>query len=81
MIAADTGAAVQDTALNGAQVAQLADIVAQVGAGLMTLGAAQILIELAFPLLDSAKIAEMLGEVEISPVEIADPAAIVPAVE
>ena len=81
VIAADTGAAVQDTALNGAQVAQLADIVAQVGAGLMTLGAAQILIELAFPLLDSAKIAEMLGEVEISPVEIADPAAIVPPVE
>ena len=64
-IAANTDASVADTALNGAQVAQLSDIVAQVGASLMTEGAAQILIELAFPLLDADKIAAMLGAVDV----------------
>jgi hypothetical protein len=52
---------VQDTAMNGAQVASLMDIVAQVSARVMPAEAARLLIETAFPAVNPAVAAQIVA--------------------
>jgi hypothetical protein len=70
---------VQDTALNGAQVASLMDIVAQVSARTMPAEAARLLIETAFPAVNPAIAAQIVASaasftpaapVEAAPAEV-----------
>lgn len=67
-VAAETGAElaavagpVQDTAMNGAQIASLAQIVKDVAAGDMPAEAASAMITAAFPTIDPAKVSSMVG--------------------
>jgi len=59
-IAGDPGAAVQDTALNGAQVSSLLDIIDKVTQKTMSPDTAKLLIGMAFPLLDQKTIDDMV---------------------
>lgn len=55
----------QGTALNGAQVSSLLEIIAQVTAGVLTAAAASELILLAFPLLPPGRVAKLMAGVVI----------------
>ena len=57
----ETAGAVQDTALNGAQVTALADIVQRVAGGLLPGAAAEVMIAAAFPLLPDGAAATMVS--------------------
>lgn len=56
-----TGAAVQDTALNGAQVTALVEVLAQIAAGTLAPDAAILLITSAFPAIDEAAARRMVA--------------------
>lgn len=66
---ADPDEKIQDTALNGAQVKSLIEILAQVVSGSISKETAKQLISIAFPRIDVAKIDSMLADIE----EGADP--------
>lgn len=59
-VAADGGADVQATALNGAQIAGILSITTQVVQGQLPIESAEALIRSSFPLIDSARIVEIL---------------------
>lgn len=59
-IAADATAAVADTAMNGAQVTSLVEVIGAVAGKTMAPETGKILISIAFPLLDPAKVSSMV---------------------
>ena len=61
--AMEPGAAVQDTALNGAQVAALLQIIEQVASGAIPKASAAPIIRAAFPAIPSEAVSEMLGPI------------------
>ena len=64
--AAKSGA-VQDAALNGAQISSLLQIIDRVTQGSVPAGAAAAIIKVAFPLMDEAAIARITGALEVQP--------------
>lgn len=62
-IAADSNAAVQDTALNGAQVTALVDLVSQARQGVIPVDTAQAIAAAAFPLIGPDELAAIFGPV------------------
>ena len=58
------GTSVQSTALNGAQIKSLVEIVQQVAAGLLTLETARALIKAAFPIMSDEQIEAILGNIK-----------------
>lgn len=54
---------VQQTALNGAQIKSLAEIIAQVEAGQLDMGRARALIEAGFPAISAEQVSRLLGRV------------------
>lgn len=63
----EAAGAVQDTALNGAQVASLLEIINAVAAGSLPKATAEAMIIAAFPAIDPAKVAEMLRPITPTP--------------
>jgi len=75
---ATEGESVQDTALNGAQIASLVEIINQVSAQIITIETARPLIEAAFPGIDRSLVDSMLAGVEkkeAQPIPITSPVA------
>lgn len=62
--AAGGDGAVQDTALNGAQVSSLVEVISLLSAGTVTADVAKAMIRAAFPLIDEALIDEMVSGVK-----------------
>lgn len=62
--AVPAGETVQDTALNGAQVASLLEIIIKINTGIITIETARPLIRAAFPGIDDATIKDMLAGVK-----------------
>jgi hypothetical protein len=63
VVAAATSASIQDTALNGAQVQSLVEIVSQVVAGQLPADSAAAIIAAAFPNLDSEEIGQIISPI------------------
>lgn len=74
------GAPVQDTALNGAQVSALLEIVAQISEGLLTVEGAIAIMRVAFPTIDEAE-ARRIAEGAIAKPPEPDPAAPAPGAD